>query len=806
MTDEVLGRMHAHSEHIQPLSGDHLSICKFRKSQEAEFSVVWTNLRSLMNAKPRLLDRVDPEAKRALHSLCTDKFHGFFLAKEPTEDTCRWIAERLEFKDFVENRPMAGKRAQRLWIQGEYGCGKSFLAARIITDLIPENQQDGVIHCFLSGSSPERGNVEALLRSTLHQALRLEPEAVVKYLLGHFKESQARDVHIEKIWTREKLILLWPVIMAFVMDRHPLILVIDGLGEIATRCQRDFVGCLEKLEEQTQHTKNLRVLVVSGESDILGEGLKECGFKAYKVTPQDTASDVARSTNARLGHLWRLESLRDEKKQKDICDNIAQNAKGNYLWASLAAENLRHTLVSDADELTRALGNLPPTVEGLYERILEQTLRDHQREAFFIRQVLTWAMYQQEGLKVAEFNIVQAIGQAANEHPDQPITKDNLEELLEPNIQAKVNFYCGQLVRFIDGRLELIHPSLKSYLTTATTSHLGRGFALDETTSNADLARVCIAYLTMGTFGDAGQSLETLELTSWESKVRKRIQLNDFVRYASLYWYKHVAEAGDDWRETRKQKLLEDSSTSFGQNWTEVWWFLTRGPSQTYPVGFLADKLVEAARVVEVETVEEAEVEESEPESVPDRGLVDTGQSSAAATDKLALRPPRPAENFLQNQTDISPKWWRKNSDTISREELHQPPLTPSSAKLPQAPQHQPPLNGNNNQQETRIEYREVIKYIPLQPAPAPEPVTIPVPVAESKPEPEPEEKLGYFKRVTKATKKLGKPHKHVPCSHIHLFNNRGKTVREIVNVHDDPQKVKTDKEKTKTKGKGKKK
>jgi len=724
--------MHAHSESSHPLNGDHLSICKFRKTEQDAFRIVWDKINWLMGEKPRILDRaVDPDnAKRALHSLCSDKFHGSFLAgndpTDDTEDTCRWIADRREFRDFVQNVPVAGKRAQRLWIQGQEGCGKSYLSAQIITNLIPEDQQESVIHCFLSGSSPERGNIEALLRSTLHQALRLEPELVVKYLLEHFKEARDRDVHIEKIWTRERLILLWPVVMAAVMDRHPLILVIDGLGEIAPRCQRAFVGCLYKLDGETQNTKNLRMLVISGEGDILREGLKEHGFKTYQVIPEDTVGDIAKTANAKLGHLWRLESLKkDESKWREICDKIAKNAKGNYLWASLAAESLRHTAVSNAEELTNALEKLPATVEGLYEHILEGILRNRQKEASFIRLVLSWAMYQQEGLKVAEFNIIQAIGQALRQHPSQPLTKDKLEELLEPNIQAKVNFYCGQLVRFIDGRLELIHPSLKSYLATATTGHLSHDFTLEKTSANADLARICIAYLTMDTFRDAGQSLETPEtLTSWESKVRKRIQVYGFVRYASLYWYKHVAEAGMDkgmWRhrETEEQqKILEDSSTGFGQSWTEVWWFLTRGPSQRYPAGFPAEKLVESARVVEVEGIKAEQCEELEAEPVPETEPVGTSQDGILTTANTATGPP-------------------------------------NSAQTPQ----QSPHSEKNRPPEPKIEYRDVVKYIkvPSTPPPTPKPIPIPVPVTEPKPVPAPEEKLGYFKRVTKATKRLGK-------------------------------------------------
>lgn len=106
------------------------------------------------------------------------------MAKEPTKGTCEWIKERQEFQEWLDDE----EDKEMLWIRGPPGSGKSYLAKHIIADLVPAANKQ-VAHCFLSDSVPGRGDIEALLRATLHHILRLEPELIADFLVEPYLKA-----------------------------------------------------------------------------------------------------------------------------------------------------------------------------------------------------------------------------------------------------------------------------------------------------------------------------------------------------------------------------------------------------------------------------------------------------------------------------------------------------------------------------------------------------------------------------------------------------------------------------------------
>ncbi|PKS11617.1 hypothetical protein jhhlp_001768 [Lomentospora prolificans] len=126
----------------------------------------------------------------------------------------------------------------------------------------------------------------------------------------------------------------------------------------------------------------------------------------------------------------------------------------------------------------------------------------------FIKQVLLWAIFQQESLKIDEFNIGQALGLYMDRNPEAEVTDTELEALLDDNIQAMVGLYCSQLVHFQDGRLQFVYKSRKTYLITGEMSGLPAKLNFQKEESHALLADICIAYLTMSCFENPGDTLE----------------------------------------------------------------------------------------------------------------------------------------------------------------------------------------------------------------------------------------------------------------------------------------------------------
>ncbi|RYP74217.1 hypothetical protein DL771_003150 [Monosporascus sp. 5C6A] len=607
-------------QHHETLVGDHLGLCKFEREDESLFLTVGNGIQALILQTPKAIDRIGRHGKKALYALCTDEFHSQPLGKKPTSGTCDWVSEQREIKGWLSS----DLNKQKLWICGPPACGKSYLARHIISQL-GEITPNDVIYCFITTTIPSHGDLQAILRSTLHQALRLEPE-VIDTIFHPEPQPQERDageaVVERNFWTNEKLKCLWPEIMAEVTARRPIIAVIDGLDELGKDDREEFFNCLRRFEEKTTSPQNWKLLLVSREIPDIKTEAAEHGFERFDAKPAETTGDLIKSIQEGLDRVWttrRLPNI-DRNVQDEICEKIKELSDGVYLSASLIADDLSRDrdVRSEADIMKRLNDSKFPTnLTRVYDYVLDRMSRTREI-ADLVEQALLWAAFQKEALKPAEFNIAQAVGRALKKYPDGPITDKELEEFLDDNIAMTLEFHCGHLVKFQDGRLELVHGSLREYLIAQRSGSGG---------PNATLAGVCVTYLTMSYFEEPGDGPDPERMDLWESKVRRRVDRHKFVRYTSLHWHDHISEAGGCWPGEHEQSmmtkraLLEKHNTGYERSWMEVWWYFTMWPDQNFP----RDALVEQVT--------------APPSSEPEQEVLATSKETARPFEKLDTPP-----------------------------------------------------------------------------------------------------------------------------------------------------------------------
>lgn len=669
------------------------------------------------------------------------------------------------------------------------------MARHIITDVVPSKSQHAVAHCFLTDSVPARGDLQALLRATLHQALRLVPDLVTKYLLPRFKKAQEREVGDQEIWTADTLRDVWPDAMAEVTARRDLVVVIDGFDELRRKCQEAFLDCLEKFEKISPKPEKLRLLVLSREShgiESLSTRFVEA-FETYTVKHEDIRRDILKTVKEGMGYIWnRVAGTTAYLDRGETCETIVERSKGRYLWATLVVEKLNRTRVINEIQIQRIIQSAPQDITGLYGRILEK-MCEKQTRVSFIKQVLLWAVFQQERLQAAGFSIGKALGMAMEKYPRRKITSQEAEEFLDENVEIKVDLYCGQLAQFRDGRLELVHRSFKEYLLMdlpkkASKRFLG-GLYLGWEHSHATLANICIAYLTLPYFEDSGTALEAGRMDLWESKVRRRIWKHPFVRYASLYWYKHLSAAGKAWpgndnRQVKEEQrqMLEDATTGYAKCWTEVWWFYTRGPTQVYPQERLARKIISMSKpsiALKEEPVTASPSETKKPtgaEKPPslsrDKPSVVGNSPAESKTANAPVASPIPEarpEFMPRGKADRVDAVKRESSNTPKRqhqlsESLKSVPTSPAQSRrgpslneAPRKKQLQDTLPNNNEPPWDKESKTEPPKVRPPQ---------------ETSPEAGKGKRPGWWARVKRAGTSFGKP----PC-----FNQRRSPVRIVM-------------------------
>ncbi|KAL8387012.1 hypothetical protein RB595_010224 [Gaeumannomyces hyphopodioides] len=607
LVSKAHGLIHdAYKERYSMLSGDHLALCKFAKEEgdEAPFATVSEYIEWLIGQTPKEIDTLTHQERRALFSLCAEEFHLYFLDREPTPETCAWIVDTVEFKNWLHDK---ASKEHKLWIKGPPGCGKSYLARHIIVNTVIDRESHEVIHCFLSSSVPGHGTLEALLRSTLHQALRAAPRLVGKFLLPTFEEGQKRHASNQSPWSEESVVGLWADTMAEVTARRSLAFVIDGFDEMDEQCRAGFLVCLGDLETKSGSAgPKFKLLLLSREDPKLEAELSSFGFVSRMATSKDTKEDVNRTVVAGLatvwGTLWGAAGKNpDDARRKEIYDTVTRRSEGVYLWATLVVQYLCRIRVNNGADLLGKIKGLPYDIEELYGKMLEQVF-SRERFVLFAKQVLMWAMSQRWRLKAAEFNFAQALGLAIGKQKGPTVpTHEDLQEFLEDNIEIKVDHCCGHLVKFQGRRLEWAHGSLLLYLLDrGDEGYILAGLGFEKRASQAAVAQACIAYLNMEYFADAGAPREPGRMDLWESKVRRRVREHPFVRYAALNWRGHLEDAGAAaWRahsgtpesharSMRWREQLLSAESEHAKSWSEVWWFFTRGPSEDYPDGCLA--------------------------------------------------------------------------------------------------------------------------------------------------------------------------------------------------------------------------
>ncbi len=531
--------------------------------------------------------------KRALASLCPDHICRS-MKKQPVEGTGEWIIQRRQFEDWLDEK----HSMKRLWISGAPACGKSYLAKCIISKLKALGKS--VIYGFLHESNPKENNVRDLLAATLQQALSIEPRLIREFLLPGFETAQGPD-----IWSQDTLEKLWPKVMARVSAERPIIVIIDGFDEIERKCQKVFLECLGDFGKESQAPNNLRLLFFSREYPRLPIDSGKHEFARYAITTKDTEADIAVTVDGHLKELGRLGDYTPELLTK-IGEEIPKAANGMFLWANLILEDLERAVPTE-EGLQELLDDLPEGIAKLYDYIFGRMWKDRPTRKF-VRQALLWIVFQRRGLKPVELNIAQALGRARDDFREKEVSYEQVRKSLFPDIESYVNRVCGQLVKLKKGRYELVHRSLKKYLTTKPEElqkeysnsvelpHHAKSY-MDEGDCHATLGNICATYLAMPFFGRSVISEyngrpEIHEWFVWQSAVQKKIDKYKFLRYAALYWSEHLKQAEDlapnsntkEWDVDRKRRrLLEDNSTLHAESWIEVWWYYHNWRDWNYP-------------------------------------------------------------------------------------------------------------------------------------------------------------------------------------------------------------------------------
>lgn len=358
------------NEISRPLNANHHTICKYSSPHDSNYISVRNALSFLVKSL-----RLKDATTSSIGALSETKLLDTILAisSSPEEDlnsirrlwtpgTCDWLLQEPGIQSWLKMQ----MESSVTWFCAPPGCGKSTLAAHIISHL----RGSGLAYqyFFFKFDDPDKRSMGTFLRSIAYQIARDFP-AFKRSLL----ELANEGLKLEKadpivVWNK-----LFEYIL-FAMDLSvPLYWVVDGLDECDTpkalpQLLHGFIGS----------NAFIRILIVSRKTESL---TLEFGRLASSLQVELIEKDGS-DFNFNDIHIFverEIKYLRgSDTVRRRVSHDIESRAQGNFLWTRLVLEEILNCHTED--DIHKALDNIPADMDKLYRR-MEQVILSNPRRA-----------------------------------------------------------------------------------------------------------------------------------------------------------------------------------------------------------------------------------------------------------------------------------------------------------------------------------------------------------------------------------------------------------------------------------------
>lgn len=344
------------------------------------------------------------------------------------EGTTQWFLQRSEFTSWMEGT----SPSPYLWVNGEAGVGKSFLAYSAIRELQKFTASDSkafVAYYYFRQQTFGNKPLKHMISAAVNQIARLDKV---------YCDQVATDLLDSKNrlnWFNPQPIFEKYITSKF-QEKSPnhLFLVLDGLDEISREpSPNDLLYVRNGLDEMSIAVGNLfqslgkistdktriRVLI-TGRPQLKEkvDALKD--VQIVNLTKDDVKSDMQAVITAKLKGASRLRKLRPIVK-KAINDKLSSGADGLlYIDHVLRKLNKCH---GDRTVL-ETLNDLPTTVSSLYEQFeREVASRRAPEQLQTLRLVYAWVSFSKDNIHIEEINdIVKLCGGDKLFSPEEEIS------------------------------------------------------------------------------------------------------------------------------------------------------------------------------------------------------------------------------------------------------------------------------------------------------------------------------------------------------------------------------------------------
>ena len=459
--------------------------------------------------------------------------------------TCEWLLNDRAFVEWRGANPtdsfvtdqgssrcrVRGVGPQRparfFWLVGAAGTGKSYLASRVIQHL---NVDRECSFYFLKHSDRSKLNVGGLLKTLAFQMARRHA-VLRRWLLSLAQENSLTAEHndFRTIW---KQLFMQKIFRTDLQKRQYW--VVDAIDE--GKGGHELISLLREIPDGLPYS----VFLTSRDDPRIERLIKFHKLQVIKgeVDLRCTLRDIRTYLQANIEEL----PVSDPNEVQALISKLVKKSNGSFLWTHLVVQKLSGLWQEKARNQT--IEDVPEEMNELYQSILDDMAETESRSPELPKATLRWAVCAM-----------------------QPMTVQQFQEAVELDLDDRVNKFedairrtCGQLVSIQQGKVQLIHETVRDFLLERGT---GSEFAVNKAKSHSRLAIICLGRLIDEVKRQRRQWTLHSPLRSATSGATVT-----FYDYASSFFSEHVVKSSSTEEDTPINQLCSFLQTCT-LNWIE---------------------------------------------------------------------------------------------------------------------------------------------------------------------------------------------------------------------------------------------
>ncbi|KAH7120294.1 ankyrin repeat-containing domain protein [Dactylonectria estremocensis] len=393
----------------------------------------------------------------------------------------------------------------KLWLSGIPGGGKTVLCGAVIETVL-QDSNDSTAACFAfcdykDAKSHQPENILSAIAVQLGQ----QKEQAFDLLEEYFDELNPKN----QLQKQPRLGPLLMLVKDMANKFEKVYIMVDGLDE----CGENISSMVESLNSLAE-TSHISTALFSRKEeeirDILEDQYDQIEIDAH--TEDLEAYIVAQMSQRKV--LKKLE-VTNPSLYEEIFHTLLQGARGMFRWVACQINHL--TELSTNKARRKALKELPPTLFGTYDRILDKVRKCPLETQVFVRKALHWISLGHHWI-----TILQLCEAVSIEDGEDSIDEDDFIH------EAEISRRCGCLIRkSVDGKyFELSHFTVMEYLQTQGS--IGK-FQYSEIKAFHSLADTSLRFLVFPCFNRKMTTVATME----QAQSLKRNETHPFYPFAA---------------------------------------------------------------------------------------------------------------------------------------------------------------------------------------------------------------------------------------------------------------------------------